>query len=265
VSARREDRGNHTPLRRGEDMAKATWRRVGADSWAGSTAAACIRGEIFVVNGQVLYALNVAAGTYRRASEEAWSTRFMVSDGRSLYTIEEDGGLYRVNPADAASERIGGDDWSSTRALAALDGKLWTADERGIFYSIDPTVGRWEEPKTAYPATETRFVAGVEGMIYALRADGEIMSVLWRDGSAGSLTTQPFPGARGLVASRGRLYVPYDDGHVYAVPLLAKGQYASAWSALDTGTSWDTQLAWASPDRIYTIEADGGIYEITPE
>jgi hypothetical protein len=262
-------------------MPTARHRLVSNESWKDASALAAHRDRVYVVHGETLYEVDPSAQSYRKASEEAWSTRFMVSDGNALYTIEGDGGLYRVRAEDASYERINADDWSSTRMVAVLDGKLWVADDRDVFYTVDLASGAWTEPGKAshdgglaYDAKGISLLTGLDGMLYGWGGEGAeagtsgISALLWRRSSAGGIHSGDFPDARALVACCGRLYLNH-GGHFYEFPIPdpSKGEYLSSWQALaiDHPGRWDTVLASAARQTIYVLDATGGLFAITPD
>jgi hypothetical protein len=243
---------------------------------------ASVNGMLYLVHGETLYEIDPEGRSYRKASEEAWSTRFMVAEGGFLYTIEGDGGLYRVRVEDASYERINGDDWSSTRLVAVLDGKLWVADTSDVFYEVDLASGAWREPpkdgtegSLAYDASGLTLLAGLGGMLYGYGGEAQeagsrgISALLWRDGSAGGIHMGDFPEGRALVACAGRLYLNDGGGNFYAFPIpdKSKGQYTSSWEAVTMEPAagrWDSVLATSTNRKIYTLDASGGLYEIAP-
>src|SRR3569623_1033473 len=62
-----------------------------------------------------------------------------------LYTVEENGGLYRTNPYTGEWSQVGGLDFANTRFLFALGGSLYTIEADGSLYRVSAGNGAWEQ------------------------------------------------------------------------------------------------------------------------
>lgn len=82
------------------EPASGAWKRVGAAAaWAGTIAAGGTPGAILTVEGSgKLYSTDPASGAWKQLGKPDFAaTRFMLPCVGSLFTLEQDGSLYRVN------------------------------------------------------------------------------------------------------------------------------------------------------------------------
>lgn len=249
-------------------MAKATHRPISDQTWEGTTAMACHGNKLYAVQSEQLFELDPASKKCRRLGEDRWSSLFMVSDGKSLYTIEGDGGLYRVKPTDGSSQPLGDGEWASTCAAAVVDGKLLLANQGGEqLDAIDLATGKWEKPPTpAKAGLGVSFMAGEAGVLYTW-SEGVIAAVYGRGATGQVIHEGELHDVRAFVACKGRLYVQSgEDGNFYEIPIPAKGAKSkpSIVTFAPTTERWATVLAASSRDKIYTVEAEGELFEITP-
>jgi hypothetical protein len=66
------------------------------DSWTHCRAAAGDAQSLYVVSGETLYAVDPRTGTYAALGEDPWSSKHLALMGGSLFSLEPDGGLYRI-------------------------------------------------------------------------------------------------------------------------------------------------------------------------
>jgi hypothetical protein len=66
------------------------------DSWQNSTCGAGDDHSLFVAAAKALYSVDPRTGVYERLGEDPWNSKMMALMGGALFTIEPNGGLYRV-------------------------------------------------------------------------------------------------------------------------------------------------------------------------
>ncbi len=90
------------------EPANGAWKRVGAAaSWANTIAACGMPGAILSVERSgILYSTDPASGVWTQLGKADFaSTRLMLPCSGSLFTIEHDGSLYRIDVGTAAPSR----------------------------------------------------------------------------------------------------------------------------------------------------------------
>ncbi len=126
--------------------AGGTRDRVGpAGAWRAVRAGVTHRGRLYSAEADgTLQATDLATG--RRApigKADFGRTAFLLASGESLYGIEKEGSLYRVNPADGTRDRLGpAGAWKAVRAAGVLKGKLYSAENDGTLRATDLATGR---------------------------------------------------------------------------------------------------------------------------
>ena len=86
----------------------------------------------------------------------------MFADGPSLYTIEKDGSLYRVSPADGSWRGVGqAGEWRNTIVGTTLNGRIYTVERGGTLYETNPATGGWKQiGKPEFAKTDYMFATG---------------------------------------------------------------------------------------------------------
>lgn len=162
------------------NQADGTWSYLPgkAGQWKGTTAGATLNGRIYTVESSgALYETNPANGVWKQIGKaEFGNTRHMFSASGSLYTIEA-GGLYRVSPVNGSWVRVGpAEDWSGTLAVAAIGGRLYSANKDGSLYLSQLSTGQWVAAgKSVFG--NTAFMFENAGRLYTIDADGSLYMV----------------------------------------------------------------------------------------
>jgi hypothetical protein len=156
------------------------WTRVGAaGGWKGTRAGTVLKGKLYTVNpGGSLCAANLSTGAVTHIGKaEFGNTVAMYAAGDSLYTIEKDGSLYRVNATNGRWARLGGQgEWQATQAGAVLMGTLYTVETSGSLYATTLTNGRWKQiGKPEFAGTIGMFAGGDK--LFTIEKDGSLYGV----------------------------------------------------------------------------------------
>ena len=242
-------------------MGKAKVRSISDDEWQGAAAMAWHGNRLYVMHGESLCEVDPAARTYKRVGDARWEPRFLASDGKSLYAIEADGGLYRVNARDGNSDRLS-DGWD-VRAVAVVDGKLYAAGDE-VFLAQDLATGKQVPLDLRVPEMGVTVMAGEAGVLYAHTGDS-IIAVHGRGANGEIIHEGGIPDARTLVSCNGKLYVGTGTVHQeIAIPPKGKKSKPTQVELEGVGDRWDTVMATSSRDKIYALEASGELFEISP-
>jgi hypothetical protein len=157
-----------------------TWGKVGAPGgWKPTLAGAIFNGVLFTAepNG-CLYATAFATGAKKQVGKaEFGNTTRMFAAGESLYTIEQDGSLFRINPQNGGWVRVGREgDWKGTIAGTVLKGKLYTVEVNGALYATNLGNGEWKAlGKPEFAGTAFMFAAGSK--VFTIEKDGSLFWV----------------------------------------------------------------------------------------
>jgi len=150
--------------------------------------------------------VGATAGTWEVVSGDWAATESIVALDGKLYVVCN--GLYEVDPATGAYERLGTGEWAGAKHMAALGEHLYLVHE-GTIYKTDKA-GAWETLADDYAATES--MAALDGFLYL------VCNGLYRvDPSSGEylrIGTDKWDGAGHMAALGGKLYMVH-AGTIY--------------------------------------------------
>jgi CubicO group peptidase (beta-lactamase class C family) len=158
-----------------------TWAQVGAPgTWKATIAGTIYHGELYTAadNGG-LYRTDLSTGERAQIGDADFaSTVQMFATGDSLYTIETDGTLYRVNPEDGTWGQVGPKGaWAPTITGTIIDGTLYTAESGGGLYRTNLGDGTWQQlGQAAFGSTRLMFAKGPD--VYTIETDGTLYRVV---------------------------------------------------------------------------------------
>jgi len=97
----------------------------------------------------------------------------MFAEGQSLYTIESDGSMYRVSPANGSWSGIGAaGSWRNTIVGTTLNGRIYSVEQGGALYETNPANGAWKQIGKA-EFGRTQFLFGAGEWLYSI--DGGVL------------------------------------------------------------------------------------------
>ena len=137
----------------------------------------------------------------------------MVAMDGMLWSVQKDGSLFKIDPANGSPTQIGGKgSFEKLQNLEGMDHMLWSIEE-GTLYKNDPASAKWEQVgKEGEWARAVDFV-GLNGMLYSIEPDGS----LWKTDKSGAHTLLDkggFEGATLLTEMGGKLYT-IEKGTLY--------------------------------------------------
>jgi hypothetical protein len=182
----------------------------------------------------------------------------MFAAGRKLYTVEPDGSLFRVDPANGAWVGVGPPGaWKLMRAGAVLQDRLYTAESDGTLRAADLATGeRKQVGKTGIGDAAGLFASA--DALYAIKTDGSLFRVDPDDGSLARVgPAGAWKAIRAGTVFNGRLYTAETDGTLRAAN-LAVGERKQVGNP-DFG---DTSFMFAAADQVYTIETNGNLFRV---
>ena len=234
----------------------AGFEKLGDDDWRSASAAAVHGGELYAVRDGRLWIVDLRDGGGRALGDQRWSSRWLLSAGapglRSLLSIEEDGALWRIDPAPGTRQRLAGD-WRGTTAACAQGDHFW-ACAGGKLYRADPGSGAWQVLASSEP-WRSRLLLSVGARIYSLEQGGTLFALDTTTGDYRAFQGD-WSGCAAGAAANGRLQLLCAGLWNDVDPLDGR------WTELDPGTVWRTRLAVPSPDGrgLLCFDADGSLY-----
>jgi hypothetical protein len=113
----------------------------------------------------------------RIGKPEFGATVFLFAAGNKLFSIETDGSLYHINPANGTWGRIGAAEvWEGTRAGVILKGRLFTVEANGHLYVTDLGTGKWKPIGKPEFGDTVHMFAG-KGRVYTIEKSGSLYGV----------------------------------------------------------------------------------------
>ena len=98
----------------------------------------------------------------------------MLAGPKNLFTIETDGSLYRISPADGTWSQVGkAGEWKNTIAGTFCGTRLYTVESNGVLYGTNPVSGVWEQVgKAEFGKTVELFASG--DTLFSIESDGSL-------------------------------------------------------------------------------------------
>ena len=245
-------------------MPPGTRERVGhIGDWRGTRAAVVLGEHLYSVEGTDarLWKTPLQTGSWIAIGQPDFArTTHLVATRDALYSVEDNGGLYRIDPASGTWQGVGQPgDWKGTRLAAVIADHLYSIETGSpALWRTTLATGDWVRVGQDDHGSVVLLVATAAALV-AISAAGDV----WRiDPATGARTTI---GAAGVAAGArlaavigDRLYTIERDGSLRTID-LATG--ASASVGPDFG---GVSILVASASRLYAIERDGGLYRIWP-
>ena len=148
------------------DPVEGGFQRLDRD-WSTVRAACAVGAELVAAAGH-LFVIEPGGAGWHQLSEAEFEPKLLLGDGESLYSVEENGSLYRIDPRDGSWEQLDGS-WGDVCAGAARKGGIFLATESGTLYVIGK--GGWAPiAEGAPPGCRFLFLTGPR--LYALEHDG---------------------------------------------------------------------------------------------
>jgi tRNA A-37 threonylcarbamoyl transferase component Bud32 len=154
------------------------WVRLEGD-WKGTRAGVVHEGRLFTIeNDGTLYGTELPKGEWSSIGKPRHTgTAFLFAADDSLYALDKEGSLHRVNPKDGTRQRVGQPNgWKGTVAGAVLGGGLYTVEASGALYRTNLADGTWiQVGKSEFGSTAFLFAHAEK--LYAIEKDGNLYRV----------------------------------------------------------------------------------------
>lgn len=240
-------------------MTRGQYDRIGQEGkWGSAVAMTGLHGKIFArtKEGDIIW-VDPARETEGQLGESGgWSSRFLMNTYNRLFTLEEDGTLFSLSPDDGTYARIGADgQWASTRACDAARGKIYTCDQDGKLYVIDPwthqsspfSQGKWAS-RLLLDAGDYLVTLEESGTFYRLDLDDGEYHQIGDKGAWGSVSA--------ATAHNGTLFVASEGG-----PLQAINIFDGTHEDLGDET-WSPRFFVFGEHTLFEIDEDGSLYSV---
>jgi len=139
-----------------------------------SEARAAVGADRLYVAGGPLWALDPEERAVSRVGDATWHTELLLSAQGSLFSLEEDGSLYRIDPRDGDAVQLDGD-WGDVCAGAGGPDRLYLVATTGALYAVAPS-GDYEVVDTG-THWDTRMLMAGSSCIYALEHSGSLYAI----------------------------------------------------------------------------------------
>jgi hypothetical protein len=218
-----------------------------------------LKSRLYTVETDGLWATDLGAGTWKRVGKlEFKATSMLFASGDKLYSIENDGSLYCVDPVNGARTRIGA-------ARAWKDARAGAVIGDKLFTTEFDGELRATDLQTGERTqigmsvfASTRFLFAADDKLVTIDAGGDLHCVTVSDGSRTRL--------RPAGAWRSVLGGAVMNGRLYTAEKngtlhetnLATGQRTQIGGP-DFG---NTKFMFAAGADLYTIESDGNLYRV---
>lgn len=163
------------------DLATGARKRVGTERpLADMTAGVVLGDHVYSLHtgSKHLHKTELVGGARATLGKPEWeSTRWIFGAGGHLYSINSNGGLYKVSPVDGSWVEIGQDRaWHTTRA-AVVQGRLYTLEKDDArLWVTDLNTGRYVTIGKAEWDTTVALIAGASSL-YAIDTNGSLYRV----------------------------------------------------------------------------------------
>lgn len=156
-----------------------------------------------------------------------------------------------------------GGQWGSVTSAAALHSKLYTCDQDGYLYQLDPASGTYS--KLSESSGWKSCVMQTHHRLFTREESGSLFSISPEDGTHIKVgESGQWKGALASEAARGKLYVCDGEGALHVVDpwthkhrSFCEGTWAPRW-LLDGG---DYLVSLEESGTLYRIDLDDGAYE----
>ena len=238
----------------GQNLSKV---RIGnAAEWVGTIAIVIHQGSLFTVEQDgVLYRTDLSNGRWRAIGKpEFGGTDYLFSAANRLISLEG-GSLYFINPETGAWQMLGGPgEWANTETGNSFGTNIYTIESDGTLYETNATTGRYR----AFPGNYkgTLGILAAEGLLWTVEAGGNIWRVKTSDGSWELLPVSVPNSIAGT--NNGRiLYLIDEAGALHRLDGQA-GTKQVLGSPIFGNTAW---MGFLGQDLII-LEKDGSLYRV---
>lgn len=251
-------------------------KRLGASGALKNTVAgAALKNSFYSVSKSgALSVTDLKSGKTKKVGKAAFAkTKIMLAAGTSLYDIEKDGSLYRVNPATGAKSRLGSaGEWKDTFIGATANSQIYSVEKSGALYKTNPVNGQWAQlGNPEFGGTVLMLgrdkVGYAEAGLFTIEGDGSLYTINIKDGTwknlgKNSLWKSSKTGT--IVGEVDTVYVVNDKG-VLQWSILAAGDDVKPLP-MGKPIYKNTKFIFVGHSglmpSLYCLDGDGTLYEV---
>lgn len=174
-----------------------------------------------------------------------------------LYTAHADGTLRVTTIPDGKRNKIGDPAFGETKFMFAAGGSLWTIEQSGTLYRVNPADGAWSPVGADGAWQAVRRAAVLGGRLFTAESNGALYAANLTNGRRAQIGKPEFGNVAALLARQDRLWMIDDDGNLYRIDAQS-----GARERIGPLHGWKGLVAAAMvQDQLYTIHADGTLRE----
>jgi hypothetical protein len=203
-------------------LATGEWHALGRPEFGASTNLFAVGDRLYTFETDgTMYRIDPATGTWEVVGKAGtWkATRLAVALGGHIFTIENgDARIFKTDVATGETRVIGKADFGRTMRRVATTTALYTLEDDGSLYRVDPTSGAWVRVGTTGAWKGTRLAAVIGETMYSIeRSDGRMWKTALATGEHTVIGAPDFARTHRLLATATLLYTIEDDGTLYRV------------------------------------------------
>jgi len=228
-------------------MTRGQWHEL--ESTWDAPAATALDQHLYIAEGGSIFRCD-RWGAYETMSED-WSPRFLVGVAGSLVTIETGGEMYRIAPGDGRWDPLD-DSWSDAIAATAAGDYVYVVERSGHLYRVAPGDGSYVQIGDDH--RDVTCMTAAAGHLITFESTGCMYRVSPRTGAWEEIDDD-WRNVR-CVASDGKLVYAAVGETIFSID-PADGRFEGL-----NDTYWNTRHLVGTPDALYAIERDGGLWRI---
>jgi hypothetical protein len=250
--------------------ADGTWRSVGTRGAAGAAAVAVLKGRLYTIelfssggkNQGLLYERDLTSGKQKAVGgPDFGNTRlgFLFAAGDALYSVEKDGTLYAINPADGTWKQVGPQGgWLWSEAGTVWKGRLYTTDHERRLVRTDPASGRRTAVLNDLGGVSAAYLFAADDGLYALGKDGGVYRLNTAGGPAEAVRQEgDLKEVQAAAVVGSRLYTVEGDKNLHETDLAGGNRKQLGESEFGA-----TRRLLACGGHLYALDGDGSLYRI---
>ena len=230
-------------------------------NWSGSLLAATCNGSLYTIDtvGKLIRS-HLGTGEKQAVNDQYYGNSIRLwGGGKNLFTLENDGSLYRTHPETGQWSILGkAGDWINTVLAVPVYGYLYSVEKNGTLYATNVNTGNYLPlGKPDFAGCTSIYETG--GSLYLTGASGNLMQVSEADGSWKQvLAPQSLTNSIGAAVLSGKLYSLENDGSLirYELPVGTK-------TVLGKISFKAPVILMAAGIKLYLLDASGTLQEIS--
>jgi hypothetical protein len=202
------------------DLLQGTWQQLGKGEFGAVLFLFAGRDKVYAIERDgCLYRFDPKmGGRVRVGAARAWkATRAAAVLGNRLFTVDAGGELGATDLGTGKRTPIGKPEFGATKFLFAAGDKLYTIENDGSLYRVNPNNGRWDQVGAAGEWKGTHAGVVLQGRLYTVETNGCLYATDLGSGKWKAIGKAEFGSTKFMFAGKGRVYTIEQDGSLYGV------------------------------------------------